>query len=353
MVRLPRTSEASAVGVGGLPRVGFGNATHLPSAATLQREALALARERGARRQVAQLTKLEQLGLGISFDAFVSGWQCGRHYRVHTTMRSCAHGFYCHAHLPGVWHRATSSVTFRAAVQAGLQSSGWLAEHTRHVAKGGGARPGSGSMGDGGGLMASGGGLLEGGGERPLRAVWHVRTGDARSGVSEASLLWLNRSVLSAQLPHRPVEHLVLTSDLVMLRAEWPRLAPFCRASSSVEADLATMLTADILVTGGSSFGLAAAALAPVGQLHLFLPPKEAYYAGTPSNGQLRGMSAFQSYFMPRNTVPLGHDARPFPEYQPKLRAMLGALDRGRRPTADEAWLHAGEPWLWDEAQRN
>lgn len=112
------------------------------------------------------------------------------------------------------------------------------------------------------------------------------------------------------------------------------------------------MASADVLISGGSSFGMASAAIAPLGQLHLFLPPKEAYVGGRPLR-DVRDLAAFQSYFMPRNTVPLDYEARPLAEYRPKLRTMLSAIDAGRRPSASQAWMHAGEPWLWDERQRN
>ena len=97
-------------------------------------------------------------------------------------------------------------------------------------------------------------------------------------------------------------------------------------------------------ITCGSSFAIAAAALAPLGQLHLFFPPKEVP-ARTPLN-KLREHSAFQTQFMRRNTVPLDFDGRPFPEYKPKLTAMLDAIDAGRRPAASDAWSSANEKWL-------
>jgi hypothetical protein len=188
-----------------------------------------------------------------------------------------------------------------------------------------------------------------GGRDRPISIVWHLRTGDAVTAVKEGSLLALNHTV-SRQLPHRRAVHTVLTADEAQLRVGWPALSAFCRAPSSVEADVALMAGADVLVTGGSSFGMAAAAIAPIGQLHLFLPPKEAYWGG--GRPPIRDSSAFQSYFMPRNTVPLDYEARPLSEYVPKLEAMLRALDEGRRPAAAEAWQHAGEPWLWDMRQK-
>ena len=105
------------------------------------------------------------------------------------------------------------------------------------------------------------------------------------------------------------------------------------------------MVSADVLVTGGSSLAIAAAAFAPLGQVHLFFPPKE-----VPQNlglVSLRGHPAFQTYFMRRNTVPLDFQGRPFPEYQAKLRAMLAAVDSGRQLAKDAAWMvAAAETWV-------
>ena len=319
-----RSSQAGALGLGGLTRVGFGEeGAPDVSPATLAREARQLMNARG-RAALQQLDKLARLGLGLSFDRCVRERQCRHHYHVHTAMRSCAGGYYCHAHLPGAWHRATSSATFRRALEDGMKRTGWLHAH---------ARSNDGS----------------GGRDRPISIVWHLRTGDAVTAVKEGSLLALNHTV-SRQLPHRRAVHTVLTADEAQLRVGWPALSAFCRAPSSVEADVALMAGADVLVTGGSSFGMAAAAIAPIGQLHLFLPPKEAYWGG--GRPPIRDSSAFQSYFMPRNTVPLDYEARPLSEYVPKLEAMLRALDEGRRPAAAEAWQHAGEPWLWDMRQK-
>ena len=45
--------------------------------------------------------------------------------------------------------------------------------------------------------------------------------------------------------------------------------------------------------------------------------------------------------------VPLDYRGAPFPEYAPKLGALLGAIDRGRRPSARDAWEVApAEAWV-------
>ena len=56
--------------------------------------------------------------------------------------------------------------------------------------------------------------------------------------------------------------------------------------------------------------------------------------------------TAFRTYFMRRNTVPLDFGARPFPEYERKLRRMLRSIDRGHRPAEADACQAANEPWL-------
>ena len=85
-----------------------------------------------------------------------------------------------------------------------------------------------------------------GGRDRPISIVWHLRTGDAVTAVKEGSLLALNRTV-SRQLPHRRAVHTVLTADEAQLRVGWPALSAFCRAPSSVEADVALMADAENL----------------------------------------------------------------------------------------------------------
>ena len=96
------------------------------------------------------------------------------------------------------------------------------------------------------------------------------------------------------------------------------------------------MVTADVLVSTGSSFPLAAASLAPLGaQLHVFLPPKENVAHSGMSPAQLRATGTFRGYFRSHNTVPFDLHGVPFVEYLPKLNAMLNSLDLiGRAPHA-------------------
>ena len=96
----------------------------------------------------------------------------------------------------------------------------------------------------------------------------------------------------------------------------------------------------------GSSFSIAAAAIAPIGQLHLFFPPKEVPRNLGARAASLRSDTAFQTTFFRRNTVPLTYDGRPLPEYEPKLSAMLAEIDAGRRPSAAVSWSGRMEPWM-------
>lgn len=321
-LRFNRTSQAGALGLAGLPRLGFPGVTR-PTVRRAPRVAHAAFAKHRRTEEEALLdsrngTRLLEYGFGYSYQAFNAQRQCHRHYRLHTSLRSCEHAHYCHTHIPGAWDRATLSPVFRRAVHEGLE--GWLGDR--------GAAAGD-----------------------PVRVVWHVRTGDLVLAASAEALARLNGSV-AAGLGRRAVEHAVVSSSASQLAAAWPHLAPLHRAGSSAEEDVARMASADVLVTVGSSFGIAAAALAPLGQLHLFFPPKEVTYGvraaelGGVGAGRLQQHSAFQTYFMRRNTVPLTFRGEPFPAYEPKMRAMLGAIGSGRRPAAAEACAAAGEAWL-------
>ena len=182
--------------------------------------------------------------------------------------------------------------------------------------------------------------------------MWHVRTGDFVNGaVPPAAMRALNESV-SARLGGRRVEHAVVSCNATQLAAGFPELAPYHAVGRSAEDDVAHMASADVLVTAGSSFGIAAAAIAPLGQLHLFFPPKEVAYGvraaelGRMGSTRVQQHSAYRTYFMRRNTVPLTFAGEPFPAYRPKLRRMLRAIDGGRRPSEEESVEWAGEGWL-------
>jgi uncharacterized membrane protein YgcG len=116
------------------------------------------------------------------------------------------------------------------------------------------------------------------------------------------------------------------------------------------EKDAFGMLqSAEVLVSTGSSFAIAAAAAAPTGkQVHFFFPPKEAdmmYVCGPADDkppygcldqnlkpkpeSELRELGAWQTYFMARNTLPLALDGQLFSGYAMKAARMMGNIDHG------------------------
>jgi len=104
----------------------------------------------------------------------------------------------------------------------------------------------------------------------PVNALWHFRTGDVTVPLLNASFQRVKRS-LDAGLPHRTVVHRALTERGA---GALQRLFPFLRESgvrsvpqhsiNGTYATLSLMRRAHVLISTGSSFSLAAAALAPV-----------------------------------------------------------------------------------------
>ena len=193
----------------------------------------------------------------------------------------------------------------------------------------------------------------------PARVVWHIRTGDYRSPINDASMVVL-RTMVDSLFPQRGATHYVATENQGELAKRWPHFLSLPRAAKRGDStgdrvldDLIEMVVADVLVSTGSSFSLSAAAIAPVGQLHLCFPPKEAWgnwlsaKAGT-KNLTVEGIrrsGEYQTSFMRRNTVPIDAQGRPFAEYEPKLRQMALRLDAGDRASAVEA-SQSFETWL-------
>ena len=91
-----------------------------------------------------------------------------------------------------------------------------------------------------------------------------------------------------------------------------------------------------MLVSTGSSFPYAAAALAPLGaQLHIYLPPKElGQKANTYSIEQLRTLGPWRGYWRGWNTLPFEMSGRIAPEYVNKMDGMLKAIGRWEACTA-------------------
>ena len=193
-------------------------------------------------------------------------------------------------------------------------------------------------------------------------ARWHIRVAD-RGGIGWSvlprdSALYI-KGMVDRGLRTRGVRHEVIASNAKAVREHYPWLEEHGwvvedHPSANNEADLRRLTTADVLVSTGSSFALAAAALAATGaQLHLFMPPKEVYRlphadvanaSSSRDDGEalsstaLRENGHWRTYFSPRNTVPItveGQMLEPVAMYRAKLDWMLRAVDAGRR--ADEA----------------
>lgn len=354
ILRFNRTSEASELGLPNLTRFGFSSGrNHKPPHEVL----ISL-----------DAAQLENLGMGVPYAKYVQMSQqdhgvCGKWVHVHAGYRSCvyrhpccpgARSVYCTRHLPGAFERVSSSPVFAAAVTAfrakvltHARRANMLAAFASPRASAG-ARPRA---------------------TRPIRVVWHLRVGDVRSHVSEDILQWIHRSLLTPRLSRRSVTHLVLSANATAAAALWPSFAPWMSnddalsMGSGEHRTVIEMASADVLIVAGSSFGYAAAAVAPAGQLFLYLPPKEMYpefarlnpsaetegaWLGREGLDFYRRNMAWRTYFVRRNTVPLSAHGRPFADYQEKLEAMLGAIDRGERPDeaissscsrADAMWL--------------
>ena len=188
-----------------------------------------------------------------------------------------------------------------------------------------------------------------------VRAVWHIRTGDYHTRVSERAMLALSR-LLVQSFPRRGIEHYVLTYNSSGLKNRVPTFMnmvkrnPESRVSSDKETvldDLAEMANAEVLVGTGSSLSIAASAFAPVGQLHLPFPPQViplfGVHPGVPTISRLPG---YRANYISRNTVPISAAGEPFSGgYRNKLHLMAAAIDNGGRAGLDVASL-AFEDWL-------
>lgn len=150
------------------------------------------------------------------------------------------------------------------------------------------------------------------------------------------------------------------------------------RTDDPVLVALRTMVQADVLVSFGSSFALAAAALAPSGQqLHLFGPPKELgsfrgvwqaqAAASVPdaqnaSSASLQRHPWYRAFFVRDNGVPFDFHGRVFDAYRDKADQMMAWLDAramregireggARRPVPPRIAAACYEPWLKPECQ--
>ena len=229
----------------------------------------------------------------MSRSQFLQSWQCGRRYEA-VNMQDCHRerdvwqtsssaselSPWCFCALPGAAHRgashlgalqlahATSSTTLPRRVP-GVAWTGdelqRLLPLVRHRAGGRHAPTSSG----------------------PITVLWHLRTGDIRTYLKEGTLESL-KAILDGGFPKRGVMHWALSEKAPkQLLAVFPWLQrhnvsilPWYNytAEDAVVHAIEQMVGAHVLVSSGSSFSMAAAALAPLGrQIHLLLPPKEAF----------------------------------------------------------------------------
>jgi len=248
-----------------------------------------------------------------SWEELGHGWRCYSHMRVGLgTGTSCNHQ-YCFTQLPGAIDRGVE-----------LLHRSRLASYPTFVPA---PRTASGE---------------------PVRVVWHFRTEDMRNTTAATvgyKGFWKNvdgamaiKALLDSGFRTRGLQHTVAAQALVpWLQESLPWLIQ--QPSSSSEQDLKTMRDAEVLVSTGSSFSIAAACIAPIGQLHLSMPGPRLMravfgeYLLNYSHELLRQDPRYQTTFIRRNTVPLTERGEVVPEYGQKLKLMMSAIDRRRRPS--------------------
>lgn len=213
---------------------------------------------------------------------------------------------------------------------------------------------------------------------RALRVVWHLRTGDAVVSITRDSVARL-RVFLDSGFQRRRVEHHISTYDERQLHTTYPWLRKELRLRASpvpqqqlsegrddevnslgASTDIQLMVKAEVLISTGSSFALAAAALAPVGaQLHFFWPPKElgmmrwhsaaaqgSILGKEPTAENISSTAWFRAYFARTNTIPVGFDGLPFLAYASKALHMMRSVDRAQDSKLDQPPI---EPHLANE----
>ena len=211
-----------------------------------------------------------------------------------------------------------------------------------------------------------------------IRAVWHMRTGDAVVLLHRDAVARLRESVERGLKP-LAVEHVICTYSAAQLHAAYPWLRDELRLRRSSPAPLPAglgirpndaaaagdeeatggdarsalllMRDADVLVSTGSSFALAAASLAPTGnQLHYSFPPKELgtmRWRSASAKGAVLSVDAgadaiqaapwWRAYFVSTNFVPLDFKGRVFDSYRTKAEKMMRALAQARGVASADA----------------
>ena len=298
-------------------------------------------------------------------DHVMDAWKCGHAYFINTHFPHSCYGSWCYEVMPGVIDRVYAPMVAASAALSDLPVTGNVSA-------------------------------------RAL-VLWHLRTGDILLPVEQEGVAKL-RALIDAGFPLRRTRHLVLTSSPEDLNSTAPWLswtlpdaevvqdtrkamipvvlpaALGTGAQTAEEHSWLTMLTADVVVSTGSSFPLASTAFAPLGrQVHLYGPPKSSLmstcynvsygswlldtWSQTLSSGakiqrvkrpyraqsahrlELRTAKDWRSSFSRKNTIPLDCKGAAFPEYMFKLKAMLKGLDSVGRADPDVADLHY-EMWM-------
>ena len=204
--------------------------------------------------------------------------------------------------------------------------------------------------------------------------MWHLRVGDTVLRVEPEVVARVQR-IVDAGFPLRGTRHVAVADKhrLADVRKYFPTLEAdlgfeLRAAGLDEEAAFALLRGAEVLVSTGSSFAIAASAVSPTGsQVHFFFPPKEAdiMYVCAPidpitlpctdKNPEPKGQTeprandAWRTYFMARSTVPLTLGGEVFSGYGLKARSLMRRIDDGGAGS-DNTWLLGGLTSGWDAA---
>jgi len=268
------------------------------------------------------------------------GAQCGNSYRLHAGEEgNCGPGSYCLTVFPGALHRGV--IALHSARQ---QLSSPVA--SRRAAS---PPPAADAHADAAAAAAA-----AVGGDRPVEVLWHLRVGDAVLRVEPETIASL-KMFIDAGFRKRGTAHVAIADQhrLDDVRREFPTLEGDLgfelrtQGANNEEAAFSLLRNAEVLVSTGSSFAIAAAAAAETGaQVHFFFPPKEAdnmYVCGPVSSEppfqcldpnvkpksevELRALDAWRTYFMARNTIPVSLDGNVFSGYKLKAERMMRRAD--------------------------
>lgn len=185
-----------------------------------------------------------------------------------------------------------------------------------------------------------------------VQIVWHLRSGDNQVNMTRDVYERL-ATHLSNGFPNRGVRHVYITSNRIQLRKMFPwledELGFVYKHTTDDEHALHVMKDANVLVSTGSSFPLAAATLAAAcksgKQLHVSFPPKElgshtnsllshksrlklATLAAKITSKDIRASGWFLTQFIGINSVPVDLTGRPLSiMYYNKMKKMMTQID--------------------------